>query len=61
MDTNEGNFFSDGEIEDIRRKLKKVKVRKHWPEGFSPITRIVPNKKVYKRQKFRGIRENYDV
>ena len=40
------------EAKKIPKKFKqKIKVRRYWPEGFSPVTRIVPHKNKYKREK----------
>jgi len=40
------------EEKKIPKKFKqRIKVRRYWPEGLSPVTRIVPHKKKYKREK----------
>ena len=44
---------AEEELERLKAKVRRIKVRKSWPEGLSPVTRVVPNKKIYKRQKFR--------
>jgi len=44
----------------IPKKLqKRIKVRRYWPEGLSPVTRIVPHKKKYKREKL-NLRDIHD-
>ena len=32
------------------QKKKKIKVRKSWPKGFSPVQKVVPSEKIYKRR-----------
>lgn len=66
MNTNDNYDIDDGneeELERLKQKVRRIKIRKYWPEGLSPITRVVPNKKIYKRQKFRlkDIQDNYGV
>ena len=57
----ENNLFEE-EHKPERKKFRKTKIRRYWPEGFSPVTRVVPNKKVYQRKKLtqRDIEEEYD-
>jgi hypothetical protein len=56
------NNEEEFEEKKIPKKFKKrIKVRRYWPEGLSPVTRIVPNKKKYKREKIdlRDIQDDY--
>lgn len=47
------DYGAEEELARLKQKVRRIKIRRSWPEGLSPVTRIVPNKKIYKREKFR--------
>ena len=57
------DYGAEEELERLKQKVRRIKIRKSWPEGLSPVTRVVPNKKIYKREKLKlkDLPDLYDV